>query len=193
MIRAVLMLVALACCSAPLAASPLGVDDTSQAAADGTRTLRQSIVVAAPIADVWQAFTTTEGYRAWAAPVAKVDFAFGGSFETSYAADAKVGDPGNIRNEVIAYAPGRMFAIRNRQAPPDVPFDVKAFQSLHTVVLFDDLGSGGTRVTIAQPGYRAEAAYERTWKFFAWGNAATLIALRDRFVNGPTDWRKAAK
>ncbi len=75
---------------------------------------------------------------------------------------------------------------------PDVPFDVPTFQSLPTVVLFDDLDGGRTRVTIVQPGYRAGDAYDRTWKFFEWGNGATLAALRDRFVKGPTDWRKAA-
>ena len=57
---------------------------------------------------------------------------------------AKPGDANNVRNEIIAYAPERMFAIRNRNAPSDAPFDVPTFQSLHTVVLFDDAG-GGTR------------------------------------------------
>lgn len=181
-----------ACCETARAATPPGIDDTSQTSGDGARTLRQSVIVPAPIAAVWNAFTTTDGYRAWAAPVAHVDFVLGGMIETSYAADARLGAPGNIRNEIVAYAPERMFAIRNRQAPPDVPFDVPTFQSLHTVMLFDDLGGGRTRVTIVQPGYRASDAYDRTWKFFEWGNGATLVALRDRFVNGPTDWSKVA-
>jgi len=181
-----------ACYETVAAATPPGVDDTSQTLGDGSRTLRQSVIVAAPIAAVWNAFTTTDGYRAWAAPVAHVDFVLGGMIETSYSMDARLGAPGNIRNEIVAYAPERMFAIRNRQAPPDVPFDVPTFQSLHTVVLFDDLGGGRTRVTIVQPGYRAGDAYDRTWKFFEWGNGATLAALRDRFVKGPADWRRTA-
>ena len=85
-----------------------------------------------------------------------------------------------------------MSAIRNRQAPPDVPFDVPMFQSLHTVVLLDDLADGRTRIAIVQPGYGAGDPYDRTWKFFEWGNGATLVALRERFVKGPTDWRSAA-
>ena len=194
--RVAMLLVALllitGCCETAAAASPPGIDDTSQTSNGGARTLRQSVIVTAPIAAVWNAFTTTDGYRAWAAPFAHVDFVLGGMIETSYSADARLGAPGNIRNEIVAYAPERMFAIRNRQAPPDVPFDAPTFQSLHTVVLFDDLGSGRTRVTIVQPGYRAGESFDRTWKFFEWGNGATLVALRDRFVNGPTDWRKAA-
>lgn len=180
-----------ACCPIPVAAGLPGIEDASQRLDDGTRVLRQSVIVPAPIAAVWSAFTTSDGYRAWAAPVAQIDFALGGSIETSYSANARLGAPGNIRNEIIAYAPGRMFALRNRQAPPDVAFDVPTFQSLHTVVLFDDLG-GSTRVTIVQPGYRAGDVYDRTYRFFEWGNGATLAALRDRFVKGPTDWREAA-
>ncbi len=188
----VTLLVVSACCGSVAAAAPPGIEDHSQVSADGTRTLRQSVIVSAPIAAVWSAFTTTDGYRAWAAPVAQIDFRIGGVIETSYAADGRLGAPGNIRNEIIAYAPERMFALQNRQAPPDVPFDVPTFQSLRTVVLLDDLGGAGTRVTIVQPGYRAGDAYDRTYKFFEWGNGATLVALRDRFVKGPTDWRSVA-
>ena len=194
--RATLTLITLlaisACCESVAAASPPGIDDLSQAAGDGTRTLHQSVIVPAPIAQVWTAFTTTDGYRAWAAPVAQIDFRVGGIVEASYSADARIGEPGNIRNEIVAYAPERMFALRNRQAPPDVPFDVPTFQSLQTVVLFDDLGGTRTRVTIVQPGYREGEAYDRTYKFFEWGNGATLVALRDRFARGSTDWRKPA-
>ena len=186
------MLAVSGCCGAVIAASPPGIDDTSTVSSDGTRTLRQSVIVSAPLAAAWNAFTTPEGYRAGAAPVAQVDFRLGGFIETSYARDGRIGAPGNIRNEIVAYAPERMFAIVNRQAPPDVPFDTPTFQSLHTVVQFDDVGGGATRVTIIQPGYRAGDAYDRTWKFFEWGNGATLVALRDRFVKGPTDWRSPA-
>ena len=173
-----------------IAVAAPGVDDLSSTAADGTRTLRQSVVVAAPLAAVWTAFTTTDGYVSWAMPVASVDFRVGGTIEASYVRGAKLGDTNNIRNEIIAYAPERMFAIRNRNAPPDAPFDVGTFQSLHTVVLFDDEGGSRTRVTIVQPGYGAGEKFAKLWSFFEWGNGATLAALRDRFVNGPTDWSK---
>ena len=37
-----------------------------------------SIEVPAPAADVWTAMTTSEGWRAWAATMAHVDFRLGG-------------------------------------------------------------------------------------------------------------------
>ena len=187
---ALLATLCLATSAGCIAAAPAGIEDLSSTATDGTRTLRQSVIVAAPPPAVWIAFTTTDGYLGWAMPVARVDFRVGGIIEASYVRGAQLGDPNNIRNEIIAYAPERMFAIRNRNAPSDAPFDVPTFQSLHTVVLFDDAGNGTTRVTIVQPGYHGGDKYEKLWKFFEWGNGATLAALRDRFVNGPRDWSK---
>jgi uncharacterized protein YndB with AHSA1/START domain len=195
---ALALLVAVAC--APMVAqaqsnapAPRPVEATSWVAADGTRTLRHSAAIRGAPGEVWDAFTTTAGYASWAAPVARVDFRLGGEFETSYATNAAIGAPGNIRNEIVAYLPRRMFALRNRQVPPDVPFDARAFQSLHTVVTFDDLGGGYTRVSVEMPGLKNDPAHEAIAKFFDWGNAATLAALRDRFDKGPTDWKRASR
>jgi uncharacterized protein YndB with AHSA1/START domain len=160
--------------------------------ADGTRTLLQSIAVAAPEAQVWTALTTSEGWRSWAAPVAWVDFRLGGVIETSYQPNAAAGSPANIRNLVVAYLPPRMFAIRNIQAPPNTAFDVPTFQSLHTVILVDRLDNGRTRVTFAQPGYRSGEPFDTVFKHFSWGNAWTLEQLKRRFDVGPVDWAKRA-
>jgi len=195
-VRAFALAIAAAVACAPLAAqvpAPRQVDATSWVAADGTRTLRHSAVVLGSPAAVWEAFTTTAGYASWAAPVARVEFRLGGEFETSYAKDGAIGAPGNIRNEIVAYVPQRMLALRNRQAPPDVPFDAQAFRALHTVVWFDDVGGGYTRVTIEMPGLKDDEAHAAIARFFDWGNAATLVALRDRFDKGPTDWKRAAR
>jgi uncharacterized protein YndB with AHSA1/START domain len=160
--------------------------------ADGTRTLLQSITVAAPAAQVWIALTTSEGWRSWAAPVAWVDFRLGGVIETSYQPNAAAGSPANIRNLVVAYLPPRMFAIRNIQAPPNTAFDVPTFQSLHTVILVDRLDDARTRVTFAQPGYRSGEPFDTVFKHFSWGNGWTLEQLKRRFDVGPVDWAKRA-
>lgn len=159
---------------------------------DGTRTLVQSIVVEAELPEVWRALTTGEGWRSWAAPNAWVDFRLDGIIETSYRRDARQGDPANIRNRVIAYLPMRMFAIRNLQAPPNAAFDVPTFQSLHTVVMVDATGPRSTRVTFAQPGYKAGEPFDSVFRHFAAGNGWTLEQLRKRFIDGPVDWDKRA-
>lgn len=191
LLRAGLIAAGLACAAQALAAP--AVVDGSRIEADGTRTMELSIEVPAAAADVWTALTTAEGWRTWAAPVAHVDFRLGGIIETSYDAAAVAGAPGNIRNEVLAFVPQRMFAIRNVQAPPRTAFDVPTFQSLHTVVLVEPVAPARTRVSFVQPGYRAGEPWDTVYKHFAWGNAWTLEQLKTRFVEGPIDWKKRAE
>ena len=161
------------------------VADQSWAAADGTRVLQQAIEVPAGAPDVWKAFTTSEGFASWAAPVAFVDFRLGGYIETTYDPQGKIGAAGNIRNEIVAFVPGKMLAIRNTQAPPVTAFDVPTFQSLHTVILFDPAGPTATRVTIVQPGYGAGEKFDGVYAHFARGNAWSLQQLARRFAEGP--------
>jgi uncharacterized protein YndB with AHSA1/START domain len=169
---------------------PPGVENLSFVAPDGTRTLDLRAVIPAAPAAVWDAWATTDGFRSWAAPVAAVDFRLGGTMEASYDFAAKPGDRDNIRNQIVAFVPGRMFAIRNVQAPAKAPFDVDAFQSLHTVVLLEPGGTTATRVEVVMPGVGTGPAYDSVYKHFEWGNAYVLDSLRKRFAEGPTDWAK---
>jgi uncharacterized protein YndB with AHSA1/START domain len=160
------------------------VDDQSYVAADSTRVLQQSVVVPAPAADVWTAFTTSEGFATWAAPVAFVDFRLGGYIEATYDPKGAIGAPGNIRNEIVAFVPQRMLAIRNTQTPPSTAFDAPTFQTLHTVIFLDPAGANGTRVTIAQPGYGTGEKFDGVYAHFARGNAWSLQHAK-RFAEGP--------
>jgi uncharacterized protein YndB with AHSA1/START domain len=173
-------------------AADAAVVDSSRTEADGTRTLQQSIEVAAPAVDVWQALTTADGWRSWAAPMAHVDFRLGGIIETSYDAAATPGQPGNIRNQIVAFVPQRMMAIRNVQAPPKTAFDAATFQSLHTVLLVEPVTDRRSRVTFVQPGYRSGEPWDTVYRHFAWGNGWTLGQLKTRFDQGPIDWKKLA-
>lgn len=167
--------------AAPSAPGP-EVEDTSYVAPDGTRVLQQALTVPAPVADVWAAFTTSDGFAAWAAPVAFVDFRLGGYIESSYDRNGKIGAAGNIRNEIVAYVPQRMLAIRNTQAPPATTFDVPTFQKIHTVIFFEQAGARATRVTIVQPGYGSGEKFDGVYAMFARGNAYSLQQLAKRFA-----------
>jgi uncharacterized protein YndB with AHSA1/START domain len=166
------------------------VDDQSWVAADGTRVLQQSLVVPAATADVWTAFTTSEGFASWAAPVAFVDFRLGGYIESTYDPKGTFGAPGNIRNEIVAYVPQRMLAIRNTQAPPSTAFDAPTFQKLHTVIFLEPAGASATRVTIVQPGFGPGEKFDGVYTQFASGNAWSLQQLAKRFAEGPAKWTK---
>ncbi len=164
------------------------VEDTSWSLPDGERILEQSIVVPAPVEEVWAALTTSEGFASWAAPLARVDLRLGGIIETSYKIGAQIGDPGNIKNEILAYVPHRMLAFRNTQAPPVTRFDVATFQQLHTVIFLEALDPTSTKVTAAMPGVLRGEAADGVYRHFAWGNGETLRQLVARFEAGPLDW-----
>jgi uncharacterized protein YndB with AHSA1/START domain len=160
---------------------PAELTDTSYVAADGTRVLQQSILVPADVTNVWEAFTTSNGFASWAAPVAFVDFRLGGYIEATYDPKGTIGAPGNIRNEIVAFVPQRMLAIRNTQAPPSTAFDAPTFQKMHTVIFFEPV-TGGTVVTIVQPGFGTGEKFDGVYTHFARGNGWSLEQLAKRFA-----------
>lgn len=168
------------------------VANSSYVEADGDKVLQLSIVVKATPAQVWRAFTTGEGYREWVAPVAQIDLAVDGMIEASYSATAKIGDPGNIKNRIVAYVPERMLAIRNVQTPKSFPHG-DLFAKVSTTIELEDLGQGRTRVQITAVGYGKEPGFDVLYRHFEWGNAYSLNELKNRFDTGPIDWATAAR
>ena len=166
------------------------VVDTSFVQPDGSKVLQIALLIPAERRQVWARFTTTEGYRAWAVPVAKVDFRLGGLIEGSYDYKARIGDPNNIQNKIIAYVPERVVSIQNVQAPADLP-GRKEFAEIVTTMQFDDAGAGATRVTLTAVGYKPGEPYDTLYKHFGWGNAYSLMKLKQSLVSGPIDWKAA--
>lgn len=154
---------------------------------DGSRMLRQSIMVDAPVKDVWRAFTTSEGWMNWAVPYAHVELRIGGLIETSYAPNAKRGDADNIHNRILSFLPYRMLSFRAEQAPPGFEH-FELLESLHSVVEFEAVDESRTRVTIYGVGYRQGEDFDELLDFFRQGNAWTFAQLEKRFTEGPVDW-----
>src|SRR5690349_5860849 len=92
-----------------LATSPLFA---AQALAADAEPIVAEAVVDAPIAAVWNAWTTADGLRAWLAPHADIDLRVGGLMRSNYNAQGRLGDEGTIENRVLAYEPQRMLAIQ---------------------------------------------------------------------------------
>jgi uncharacterized protein YndB with AHSA1/START domain len=164
------------------------VVDSSFVQANGNKVLKIALEVPAPRKAVWDRFTTTDGYKTWAVPVAKVDAGLGGVIEGSYDSKAKVGDADNIRNQIVVWSPERTLAIQNVHAPQDLP-GRKEFGEIVTIMEFEEAGPGATRVTLTAVGYKPGEPYDTLYKHFSWGNAYSLMKLKDSFVKGPMDWK----
>jgi uncharacterized protein YndB with AHSA1/START domain len=178
-------LIPLALAAAPAAAAPPswrdypGVENTSFVEPNGDRSLQLSATVPATPHEAFLAFTTDDGFRSWAVGMAKIDLRVGGMIEASYDAKARVGDPDNIKNQILAYVPDRLLVIRNVQAPRSLP-GREAFARTVTMVEFAPV-AGGTRVTLTNAGYGSDADSAAVYRHFEWGNAYTLDALRKHF------------
>jgi uncharacterized protein YndB with AHSA1/START domain len=175
-VRCLLLVVVLQVWAASAAAETAAPASCSRVETSQDRTLCHEVVVAAPVAEVWRLISTSEGWRAWAAPVAEIDLRSGGRLETSYRADARIGDAANIRNRVLAFTPERLLVIQIASAPPGFPHADLA-RELTTALELEPVDAGHTRVRVTMMGYRDGAGFDALYAFFDRGNAATLAAL----------------
>src|SRR5215213_7016696 len=79
-------------------------------------------VVAAPVGEVWAAFTTGKGQESWMVAHSEVELKVGGRMRTHYDPKGVIGDPKTIENEIICYDPGRMLSIKVSKPPEGFPF-----------------------------------------------------------------------
>lgn len=136
--------------------------------------------------EVWRLFTTAEGYQLTGVAHAEVDLRIGGSIRTHYDPKGRLGDAGTIVNEILAYEPERMLAIRIKQAPAEFPHK-DAIDGTWTVIYMNPAGDNMTQVRIIGLGYTDSAQSQAMRKFFADGNRWTLDHIAKRY------WPKCAK
>ncbi len=159
----------------------------SPASAD--RTLEHQAVINAPVADVWNAFTTKEGFESWAVAKADIDFRVGGEMRTHYDPNGVIGDKNTIINQIISFEPQRMLSIRNTRAPEGFPH-AELFNQTWSVIYFEPVDGlrDRTRVRIVGLGWGEGPEWDMLYGFFRQGNAATLDGLRKKFdANAMTD------
>jgi len=134
----------------------------------------------APAAEVWRLFTTSEGYLATGAAHAEVRLAVGGEIRSHYDPKGKLGDAQTIVNEILAYEPERMLAIRIKQAPASFPHRA-AVAGTWTVIYFNPAGENMTHVRIVGLGYDDSTGSQAMRQFFAEGNRWTLDHVAKRY------------
>lgn len=144
---------------------------------DGTRTLAMEVTVDAPIGEAWTAIATPEGWRRWAAPVARIVPGEEDMLETSYTLDAKPGDASTIRQHFVAWIPNRMLAFRTVKAPDGFP-NFETYRQVITVFELAPAGEGHTRIVLTAVNYPNTEAGRQLLGFFRQGNAETLAKLR---------------
>lgn len=138
-------------------------------------------IINASAAEVWRALTTADGFRLMGVAHAEVDLAIGGEIRTHYDPQGELGDPDTIVNEILAYDPGRMLAIRVKRAPEDFPFR-EAVRGIWSVFYLTPLGEDMTHLKLVGLGYRDDRESLEMREYFAKGNRWTLDQLAAHYA-----------
>ena len=148
-------------------------------------------VVAAPIETVWRncrllvAMTTRDAIEAWmVANSSEYELAIGGSWRSSYDEASNLDDETVIHNEILAFDPGRMLAVRTVKAPADFPFP-NAILDTWTVLYLETVDTGRTKVMTKMFGFDETQESREMREFFEWGNAYELEKLAEYLATAP--------
>jgi uncharacterized protein YndB with AHSA1/START domain len=163
------------------------IDSQRIAEANGTHTLAHEAIVDAPIAEVWSAIATAEGWMTWAVPIAWTEPSDSDLLETAYDPAARPGQPQTIQQRVILRVPERLLAFRTVKTPAGFPH-FETFARVASVFELAAQGERRTRVRLTMTGYPDNEAGRQLLGFFDEGNRISLERLQRRFRSGPIDW-----
>ena len=134
----------------------------------------------APVAEVWKAWTTTEGIESFFAPKAvKVEPVPGGAFELWFGVDQPEGSRGCEGCKVHSVRPMEQLVLE-WNAPPTIP----AIRPLRTLVYLDfkPLPGNKTELTLRNFGYGDGDDWAKNKAYFAAAWPAVMANLEKRFA-----------
>src|ERR1051326_6703118 len=136
--------------------------------------------IPATLADLWQAFTTSEGLSTWLTPGAVVDLRAGGEWTAHYPGGKTGG------GTIVSFVPQREIG---RPAMP--PQQLPTVRAERTMARFQFVPAGeSTLVRLTQIGWKTGKEWDDAYEYLASGNVQLLDVLRRRFIEGPIDWGK---
>jgi uncharacterized protein YndB with AHSA1/START domain len=146
----------------------------------GEKVLMLEVTVPAPLAEVWKAFTTSEGLSTWLTPGAVVDLREGGEWTAHFPGGSTGG------GTILSFVPEKELVV-SALAPDKFP----AVRAARTRAQFNFEARGGsTLVRLTQTGWKEGDEWVKAYEYLTVGNAQLLATLHHRFVSGPIDWTK---
>lgn len=151
------------------------------------RAVRAEVIVDAPIEQVWAAWTTEEGVKAFFAPACRIDLRVDGAYEMYFRPEAPPGQRGGEGLRLLQVDPPRRLAF-TWNAPPEQP-RVRGQRTMVTLD-FESLEGGRTRVRLAHVGWGHGAEWDESFRYFdhAW-KEVVMRRLVERFAAPPAEGR----
>lgn len=165
--------------------SVLFMNALSASASASESAIELSVAVKAPVAEVWKAWTTSEGIVSFFAPEARVEARPDGPFAIIIDPYAAPGLQGADDMKVLAVETEKLLSF-TWNAPPSLP---EARQQRTVVVLRFAPEVQGTRLTLSHLGWGSGGEWPKARAYFerAWPNVLKQLQLR--FETGqPRDW-----
>lgn len=157
-------------------------------AVSSDRVLRAEMTIAAPVTEVWKAWTTDEGIATFFAPKGIVDLRVDGTYDVWFNPAGGPGERGAEGMRILDVEPNRRFAF-TWNAPPSIP----SIRGKRTVVVVEmtPAGDGTTKLRFTESGWGDGPDWDQAYDYFdrAWG-AIVLPRLKYRFEVGPVSWEK---
>lgn len=149
------------------------------------RRLRKSVVVAASVEQVWEAWTTSDGARTFFAPDARIELREDGPYEIYFDPAAAAGRRGTEGCKVISFeAPKKLSVTWNN--PPEIA-EVREEHARVDIAL-RAAGRDRTRVSLTHSGWGEGESWDRAFAYFERAWDVVLDRLRRRFEEGPIAW-----
>jgi len=152
-----------------------------------SRGIRKEAVVPAGRSEVWRAWTTAEGARAFFAPDARIELRPRGPYEIYFNPEGSEGLRGSDGCTVVAFRPEE-FLVFTWNAPPSIPTIRNGKRKTRVEVRLEPEGDGRTRVTLLHTGWGKGEDWDRTYEYFERAWDVVLDRLQQRFERGPIDW-----
>ena len=144
--------------------------------------LIQEVSFSAPIEDVWKAYTTEEGWTAWASPRAEIDLRVGGTIRTAY--EGEIGGSNTNTLQIVNYVPRRVLTLKADVSSNWPEIMQKDAAKLSNVILFDEIAGGVTRIQSFGVGYTDAPEYDQLMSFFIKANEGLYQNLRTYLETG---------
>lgn len=163
--------------SVPVVLLAQRVSNTSYVTSTGEKVLRIECTLPVDKQEAWRLFSTAEGWKKWAAPVVSVDFRVGGDVFTNYDSTKSIGDPGTIHLPILSYIEGEMIVLK---VILNDKFSEKARRedkNLQEVIQLIPVGERKTKIISSMIGWGTGPEWDKTYDFFARGNAWTSEQL----------------
>jgi len=149
------------------------------------RAITESVVVKAPIARVWAAWTTSAGIKTFFAPDAHVEARVDGPFQIYMDPLGAPGMKGADDMRILALQPETMLSF-TWNAPPHLA-EVRKQRTYVTIRLAPQ-GDAETLVTLYHGGWGTGGEWDQAYAYFSKAWPTVLKHLQMSFVDGPYDW-----